>query len=177
MLDVETFIRTVGVHPGENDQSLLACRSHYLAVQVAVAQERGAVMQRVLAWVVGDDTASIDDNALHAGAPPVLAPPLLIIAYWIYLGQIGLTPPICPPVPGCLLLSAHDRNSLRLNTTPCAPPSNAASTAAFTCSRLHWVNSDAILTSPPIPVTEEAFSFLRPGSIPRATGMSISMPG
>src|SRR5919199_1685424 len=129
MLDVETFIRTVGVHPGENDQSLLACRSHYLAVQVAVAQERGAVMQRVLAWGVGDDTASIDDNALHAGAPPVLAPPLPVIAYWIYLGQIGLTPSVCPPVPGRLLRGAHDRN------------------------------------------------FLSADSLPRPTGMSISMPG
>jgi len=69
------------------------------------------VVQGVLARIVGDDNARVDDHALNAGPPPVLPPPAGVVADRVDLSEIGLTPAVNLPVPGCWI-DAHDFSSV-----------------------------------------------------------------
>jgi hypothetical protein len=96
---VDVFARPARVHARQHGQALLARHRHDLAVQVAIAQRLGAAVQRVATGVVGDDAAGVDDNALHACAPPMLAPPSRVVAGRVDLGEVGLRPTVRAPVP------------------------------------------------------------------------------
>ncbi len=70
------------------------------AVQVAAIQELGSMVQWELARVVGHNSAGVDDDALHSGAFPILAPPRDVVRRRIVLGDIGLAPPQRVSIPG-----------------------------------------------------------------------------
>src|SRR5207302_10541342 len=74
MLDEERRIGAVRVHASQNGQPVLARGRHDLAIEVAIAEGVRPVMQRVLTRVIGDDAASVDDDALDARPSPMLPP-------------------------------------------------------------------------------------------------------
>jgi len=105
VLAIERLRGAVRVHARQHREALLARRSVDLAVQVAVAQVFGAIVQRQRAGVVGDDPAGVDDHPLCARAPPVIAPPLAVIVGGIQFIEVGLSPAAHGAVPG--LCAAH----------------------------------------------------------------------
>src|SRR4029450_1391525 len=74
--------------------------------QIAIAEELGAMMERKLAGVVGDDAAGVDDDRLHLRALTVTPPPVDVVADRILFGDVGLTPEIRAAVPGRLATRA-----------------------------------------------------------------------
>ena len=90
----------VGVHAGEDDEAVLVRGLGQFAEEVAIAQKLRAVVQRVLAGIVGDDAAGVDDDALHLGLLPVAAPPGDVVADRVALGDVGLSPAVAAAVPG-----------------------------------------------------------------------------
>ena len=115
VLEVEALAGAGGVHPRHHHDPVLAGRRGHLAEQVAVAQVRRAPVEAESAGVVGHDAAGVDDDALHAGALPVLHPPPRIVAPGggVDLPDVGLAPAHDAPVPG-LRPRAGGRRSLLL---------------------------------------------------------------
>src|SRR5215472_11945817 len=85
-------------------------RFRQIAVEVAVAEKLGPMLERIFARIIGDDSTSIDDDALHLGALPEFAPPGNVVSIRVFLRDIGLTPAIRPPVPRISRRRAHARS-------------------------------------------------------------------
>ena len=99
MLEEEILRRAIRIHARHHDQPVVMRGFREIAVQIAAAEKFRAVLKRVLARIIGDDTAGIDDHALHLGALPEFAPPGNVITLRIFLRDIGLAPAICAPIP------------------------------------------------------------------------------
>ncbi len=97
---VERFMGAVGVHPGEDGQSVVVRGLGQFSVEIPIAQERRAIVERVLAGVIGDDSAGVENHSLHAGAFPVPAPPVNVVSGRVDLGDVGLAPAERATVPG-----------------------------------------------------------------------------
>ena len=89
---IEILRDAVRIHARNHLQADLPRRAHHIAVEVAIAERDGAVMQRELGRIIGDDAAGIDDDALHARPAPMLAPPGVIVARGIDLDEVRLAP-------------------------------------------------------------------------------------
>src|SRR5262249_49273728 len=96
----EEILRSAaGIHPRQHDQSLLVGSVGEFAVKVAVSQKLRTMMKWNLAWVIGDNAASVYNYALYRCAFPELPPPRNVVADRIALGDIGLSPPDCAAIP------------------------------------------------------------------------------
>ena len=89
---VEFLVGAVRVHPGEDHELIFMRGAAQLAEQVASAQLLRRAVQRHPAGIVGDDSASINDDALGVGAFPLSAPPGDVIPGRIDLRDVRLTP-------------------------------------------------------------------------------------
>ena len=90
----------VAIHARQHGEPVLMGGLREFAVEIASLEELGAVMERELARVVGDDAAGIDDDALDARALPIVAPPGDVVVVGIALGDVGLAPAADAAVPG-----------------------------------------------------------------------------
>ena len=106
-------------------------RGGQFAVEVAIAQELGTAVQRILAGVVGDDAAGVDDDALNSGPLPIVAPERDVVPLRVALSDVSLPPTQGSPEPrlpalGCSILGfglAGSNGVLRMPTKSCGASS------------------------------------------------------
>ena len=67
----EVLRGAIRVHPRHDEEAVVMRGFRQLAEQIAAVEELGAMVQREIARVVGDDTAGVDDDGLRARALPV----------------------------------------------------------------------------------------------------------
>lgn len=89
-----------GVHARENGDAICAGGAQEVAKEIAVAKELGAAVEWVFAGIIGNDSASVDDDALDASAFPVIPPPRNIVTSDVEFGDVGLAPPKAVAIPG-----------------------------------------------------------------------------
>ena len=94
------FGGAIRIHARDDDKSFGMGGFGEIAVEVAIAEEFGAMLQGELAGVVGNDAARIDDDALDLGTLPEGAPPRDVVAGRVYFGDVGLAPARGAAVPG-----------------------------------------------------------------------------
>src|SRR5262245_41813085 len=70
------------------------------AEQIAAVQELGAMMKRILAGVISNDPAGVDDDRLYFGPCPEAAPPSDVITNRVLFGDVRLSPAVRPAIPG-----------------------------------------------------------------------------
>src|ERR1039458_1343181 len=77
---IKVLMRANGIRAGE------------FAVKIAVTERGGAIMQRKLAGIIGNNAAGIDDDALNLRALPVLPPPGDVVSLRVNLCDVRLSP-------------------------------------------------------------------------------------
>src|SRR5256885_17075268 len=87
---IEFFGSTAGIHAGQNGDAVSPGGVQKFAKEIAVAEKLSPAVQRILTGVIGDDAASVDDDALNASAFPVIAPPGDVVTSDIEFGDVGL---------------------------------------------------------------------------------------
>src|ERR1039458_5529878 len=89
---IKILMHAIGIHAGEHGQSVLARGAGEFAVKIAVTERDGAIMQRKLAGIIGNNAAGIDDDALNLRALPVLPPPGDVVSLRVNLCDVRLSP-------------------------------------------------------------------------------------
>ena len=90
----------IRVHPRHHEEPVVVRRFRQLPEEVAAVEELRTMVQRILARVVGDDAAGVDDNGLDLRALPLGAPPGDVIADRILFRDVGLAPQVGAAIPG-----------------------------------------------------------------------------
>src|ERR1039458_1604998 len=99
---IKVLMRAIGIHAGEHGQSVLVRGAGEFAVKIAVTERGGAIMQRKLAGIIGNNAAGIDDDALNLRALPVLPPPGDVVSLRVNLRDVRL-----PPAQGAAIPREH----------------------------------------------------------------------
>ncbi len=89
-----------GVHAGDDGEAVVVGGFGEFAEEVAVGELGRAVVEGEFGGVVGDDSAGVDDDALRAGALPVLPPPGDVVGGAVGFGDVGLSPAEGALMPG-----------------------------------------------------------------------------
>src|SRR6476469_7691804 len=113
MRSEEVFASTVRIHTSEHSETIQARSMGQLSKEVASIEEFCLVLQRELTWIVRNNSAGVDDDALNFGTLPVLAPPGDVIPRRVGFGDVGLSPPEHTLIPGNFRCDRRRRGNSR----------------------------------------------------------------